>query len=80
VAIFGLTPAGATADDGPYTAQTRAQLPAMHLTDHEVLARIATAAGFRGVRAIALDALRGWETSPGSDLPYALVGYRTPEQ
>jgi len=80
VAIFGLTPAEATAGNGPYTAQTRAQLPAMHLADHEVLVRIATAAGFRGVRAIALDALRGWETSPGSDLPYALVGYRTPEQ
>ncbi len=79
VAIFGLTPAEATPGEGPYTAQTRAQLPTMHLTDHEVLVRIATAAGFRDVRAIALQALRGWETSPGSDLPYALVGYRTPE-
>jgi SAM-dependent methyltransferase len=32
---------------------------------------------FRDVTATALEALRGWETSPGSDLPSALVGYRS---
>lgn len=63
-----------------YTPETQAALPAIHLPDHEVVIRAATAAGFREVRTTALEMVRGWETSPGSDLPYALVGFRPPDQ
>lgn len=78
VAIFGLAPAGGPPEAGPYTPQTRAQLPAMHLTDHEFLRRAATAAGFGEVRVTPLNSLKGWETSPGSELPYALRADRAP--
>lgn len=77
VAIYGLAPPGAP-DEGPYTAATRAQLPAMHLEDHDVPVRVAEAAGFGNISTTALQALRGWETSPGSDLPHALIGHRPP--
>lgn len=77
VAIYGLARPGAS-DEGPYTAATRAQLPAMHLQDHDVPVRVAEAAGFRNISTTALQALRGWETSPGSDLPHALIGHRPP--
>ena len=89
VAIYGLSPAGSvpppdTDDTGPepnlferhYTPGTQAVLPAMHLSDHESLRQMADAAGFRDVGVTPLEMVRGWETSPGSDLPYALVGYR----
>jgi ubiquinone/menaquinone biosynthesis C-methylase UbiE len=89
VAIYGLSPAatpGPPPDDHPdqepdlferhYTAETRAALTAMHLSDHQPLVRAAADAGFQDVEAVALDLVRGWETSPGSDLPYALVGRR----
>jgi len=62
--------------DRHYTAETRTALPAMHLSDHEPLLQAAGSAGFRDLSATALNMVRGWETSPGSDLPYALVGYR----
>lgn len=92
VAIYGLTPsrqdaptpdADATSENRDffgnyYTAETRAALPAIHLSDHGVVVRAATAAGFRDVRTTALEMVHGWETSPGSDLPYALVGFRPP--
>lgn len=78
VAIYGLAPTGGPSDAGPYTPQTRAQLPALHLTDHRFLVQTATAAGFCDVITIPMQTLRGWETSPGSDLPHALVGYRPP--
>lgn len=77
VAIYGLAPLRVP-DDAPYTAATRDQLPAMHLEDHDVPVQAAEAAGFRDISTTALQALRGWETSPGSDLPYALTGYRSP--
>lgn len=77
IAIFGLIPAGVPPGQGPYTAATRAHLPAMHLTDHEFLLQAASAAGFSEVRVTPLDLLHGWETSPGSDLPYALIGHRS---
>lgn len=92
VAIYGLAhsrqdspapDADATSEDRHffeqyYTAETQAALPAIHLSDHEVVVRAATAAGFRDVSTTALEMVRGWETSPGSDLPYALVGFRPP--
>ena len=89
IAIYGLSPAtesepGNAAAPGRepglferhYTVETRTALAAMHLSDHEPLVRFAASAGFRDVSGTALDMVRGWETSPGSDLPYALVGYR----
>jgi len=63
-----------------YTPETRAALPAMHLSDHGYLLEVATAVGFVDVTVTALEVVRGWETSPGSDLPYALVGYRPANQ
>lgn len=91
VAIYGLAPSRpdfpALDTHGPdedldffdryYTPETQAALPALHLSDHEVVVRAATVAGFHHVRTIALEMVRGWETSPGSTLPYALVGFRT---
>jgi len=90
IAIYGLSPAPQStapshADDPApepglferhYTPRTRSALPTMHLSDHEPLLRAAVSAGFRDLSATALNMVRGWETSPGSDLPYALVGYR----
>lgn len=61
-----------------YTPETRAALTAMHLSDHDYLMDVAAAAGFVEVTVTPLEVVRGWETSPGSDLPYALVGYRPP--
>lgn len=77
VAIYGLAPPGAP-DEGPYTAATRDQLPAMRLENHDIPVQAAEDAGFRNISTTALQALRGWETSPGSDLPHALTGYRPP--
>jgi len=86
VAIYGLTgspPAAQRAGHAEptlferhYTPETRAELTAMHLTHHDYLLHVAAAAGFGDLSAIPLEMVRGWETSPGSDLPYALVGYR----
>jgi SAM-dependent methyltransferase len=59
-----------------YTPKTREELPAMYLTGHELLVTAAGAAGFRDVAVIPLEMVRGWETSPGSDLPYALSATR----
>lgn len=59
-----------------YTPAVRAALPAIELRDCEWLFRVAAEAGLCDVRAIPLEVVRGWETSPGSDLPYALVGRR----
>ena len=59
-----------------YTPEPQAKLTAMHLIDHDYLLQVAAAAGFRDLRTIALEMVQGWETSPSSDLPYALVGYR----
>lgn len=75
VAIYGLATPGAP-DEGPYTAATRDQLPAMYLEGHDIPIQAAEAAGFRDISITALQALRGWETSPGSDLPHALTGHR----
>lgn len=55
-----------------YTPQTRQELTAMYLTGHQSLVTAADAAGFRDVEVIPLEMVQGWETSPGSDLPYAL--------
>jgi NADPH:quinone reductase-like Zn-dependent oxidoreductase/SAM-dependent methyltransferase len=92
VAIYGLSaaarsepPSDADAEDSGqqptlferhYTPQTRQELTAMHLADHELLITAAAAAGFRDVTVIPLEMVRGWETSPGSDLPYALSATR----
>lgn len=59
-----------------YSPETQAKLTAMHLTDHDYPLQVAAAAGFGDLSAVPLEMVRGWETSPGSDLPYALVGYR----
>lgn len=59
-----------------YAADVREELTAMHLADHQSLVTAADAAGFRDVEVIPLEIVRGWETSPGSDLPYALSGTR----
>jgi SAM-dependent methyltransferase len=59
-----------------YTPETREELTAMYLTGHESLVTAADAAGFRDVAVIPLEMVRGWETSPGSDLPYALSATR----
>jgi hypothetical protein len=48
----------------------------MYLADHQPLVIAADAAGFRAVEVIPLDMVRGWETSPGSYLPYALSAVR----
>jgi hypothetical protein len=56
--------------------QTRSALPAMQLRSHEPLVQAAAAAGFQPITITALETLRGWETSPGSDLPYALAAHR----
>lgn len=90
VAIYGLAPA--TRDSTPtaapdeagradlfarhYTEQVQAALPAIHLHDHEPLRRSAVEAGFSDVRVVRLTTVTGWETSPGSDQPYALVCFR----
>lgn len=90
VAIYGLGPAEAdepeqteTAVEGStglferhYTKETRAALPGMRLVDHAPLIRMAEASGFVDATVTSLEAVRGWETSPGSELPYALVGHR----
>lgn len=94
VAVYGLSraaePGPPQASGGPsqeptlferhYTPETQAALPAMHLSDHEPLLRAAAAGGFCDLSARALEIVRGWETSPGSELPYALVGYRPADQ
>jgi SAM-dependent methyltransferase len=87
LAIYGLAPAAPldAGNDGPepgiferyYNHETQAELPAMRLADHAPLLEIATAAGFHNVTISTLDMLRGWETSPGSDVPNALVCYRS---
>jgi ubiquinone/menaquinone biosynthesis C-methylase UbiE len=59
-----------------YTPDVREQLTAMYLTDHQPLVTAAEAAGFRDVEIIPLEMVQGWETSPGSYLPYALSGTR----
>ena len=59
-----------------YTPKTREELTAMYLADHESLVTAADAAGFRDVEVIPLEMVRGRETSPGSDLPYALSATR----
>lgn len=92
VAIYGLSaaagpepsPGAAAKDSGQeptfferhYTADIREELTAMYLADHQSLVTAADAAGFRDVEVIPLEMVRGWETSPGSDLPYALSGTR----
>ncbi|GAB3749250.1 hypothetical protein GCM10028864_22690 [Microlunatus parietis] len=62
-----------------YTDETRAALTAMYLDDHGPLIELAEAAGFADVTVRPLTRLTGWENSPGSALPYALVGYRPVE-
>lgn len=89
IAFYGLSPAEdsepANAGDEPslferhYTAEARSELPAMHLSSHDPLLQAATDAGFERVSTMAIHSLQGWETSPGSDLPYALVAYRPAE-
>lgn len=59
-----------------YTPATRVALEAMQLSRHDRLLSAAQAAGFDDIHVVALDVVQGWETSPGSDLPYALVGQR----
>jgi SAM-dependent methyltransferase len=59
-----------------YTTETRNALSAMHLQDHSLPIRMAQRAGLVDVTVAPLELVRGWETSPGSDLPSALVGYR----
>lgn len=59
-----------------YTPETRKDLTAMYLTGHESLVTAVGAAGFHHVEVIPLEMVRGWETSPGSDLPYALSATR----
>lgn len=92
VAIYGLSaaagsepPPDADAEDSGhepslferhYTPETREELTAMYLTGHESLVTAADAAGFRDVEVIPLENFRGRETSPGSDLPYALSATR----
>lgn len=48
----------------------------MHLESHERLITAAQQAGFTNVQNTALTVVRGWETSPGSTLPYALTAHR----
>lgn len=62
-----------------YTAETRSALPAMRLSSHDPLLHAARDAGFERTSTTAIDDLQGWETSPGSDLPYALVAHREAE-
>jgi ubiquinone/menaquinone biosynthesis C-methylase UbiE len=59
-----------------YDADVRELLTAMYLADHQPLVTAADAAGFRDVEVIPLEMVRGWETSPGCYLPYALSGTR----
>ncbi|MFC7621629.1 hypothetical protein [Microlunatus sp. GCM10028923] len=59
-----------------YTDEIRTALAAMYLDDHGPLIELAEAAGFADVTVRPLNRLAGWENSPGSRLPYALVGHR----
>ena len=59
-----------------YAPDIREELTARYLADHQSLVTAADAAGFRDVQVTPLEMVRGWETSPGSDLPYALSGTR----
>jgi SAM-dependent methyltransferase len=85
VAIYGLDPSPVVEPaqgeepglfERHYTSETRTALPAMRLRDHDSLRRIAERGGFVDVTVTALEEVRGWETSPGSDLPYALIARR----
>lgn len=90
IAIYGLSPpdesAATSSGSEPslferhYNADTRSALPAMRLSTHEPLQRAAASAGFQRVRIEPLQSLEGWETSPGSSLPYALLAERPPER
>lgn len=59
-----------------YTSAVQAQLPAMHLHDHEPAIQWATTAGFDNVEAVALEPVADWEASPGAFQPYALLAHR----
>jgi SAM-dependent methyltransferase len=59
-----------------YTPDIREELTAMYLADHQSLVTAVDAAGFHDVEVTPLEMVRGWETSPGSDLPYALSATR----
>lgn len=59
-----------------YTPATTAALPAMRLETHDRLVAAADAAGFTDINVATLDTVRGWEASPGSQQPYALIGHR----
>lgn len=59
-----------------YTPATTAALPAMRLDTHDRLVAAAHSAGFGDIEIVALETVHGWETSPGTQQPYALVGHR----
>lgn len=58
-----------------YTPATQAALDAMHLDSHDRLITAAQQAAFTNVESTALTVVRGWQTSPGSHLPYALTAH-----
>ena len=73
-AVAPAFPAGTSTSRACSSADSHAAL------DHDYLLGVAATAGFVDVTVTPLEVVRGWETSPGSDLPYALVGYRLPHQ
>lgn len=58
-----------------YTPATQAALDAMHLETHDRLITAAQQAGLTHVEITALTGVRGWQTAPGSHLPYALTAH-----
>lgn len=58
-----------------YTPATQAALDAMHLEIHARLITATQQAGFTHVEITALTGVHGWQTAPGSHLPYALTAH-----
>lgn len=89
ICIYGVNPEPADPSSPPdqrdwradifssyYIPEVQALLPAMRLSDHEPVIRLARAAGFDDVEIVELESVKGWEASPGAFQPCALVARR----
>lgn len=59
-----------------YTLMPQAALEAMRLDSHDRLVAAAQAGGLANIEVVTLSTVRGWEISPGSQQPHALIGHR----